>query len=407
MKNSFLISICLMLIGATSKANYWTQKASFPGMQAHGGFSFSITGKGYIGCGYQYDNMSIAYKHLWMYDPLTNSWSQKADFAGDERYFAAGVSINGKGYAGLGSNQSVSSFNDWFEYDPAANTWTQKSSCLLLTFEAAVNTPDFGYVITSDGSISQYNPISDTWQLKAPFPSNLSYLKAFAIGNFIYAGGGYDNQSNSFDNSFYLYSELNNTWQPVASFPGTGRFTAVSFSIGQKGYYGLGMGTQWPLYYTDFWQYNSSNNQWGQAASYPGVPRDAFFNFATTTNGFAGIGAEMLTTIPVYFNDFWEYTPGPLVNVDEYALHSPSMKINPNIVSSECNILLWNMPASISELMITDVAGKVIYRKLLTENGHSFFSETISMADYKQGIYNVILTNKKFMIKDKFVKVNW
>jgi N-acetylneuraminic acid mutarotase len=405
-RNVLYISIGLMFFYGTSHANYWTQKASFPGLQIYGGFSFSIAGKGYIGCGYQYDDMNVAYKQFWMYDPVTNSWSQKADFAGVERYFASGIAINGKGYAGLGRNQLVSVFNDWYEYDPVGNAWTQKSSCPLVNVEAAESTTDFGYIITSTGATAQYNPLTDTWQNKAPFPLNLDYIKTFSIGNYIYAGMGYNNQTGTFNNSFYVYDESNNAWQQKATFPGAGRFTGANFSIGQKGYFGLGFGTQWPLYYTDFWEYNPVTDQWGQAASYPGVPREGFLSFSTSTHGYAGIGAEFTTTIPLYFNDFWEYTPGPLVNVEENAKPIPVMKINPNIVSSVCNIFLWNLPSSQSELIVTDVTGKVVFRKWLTENMPSLRQETIHLTGYSQGIYYVMIMSEKFSLKEKFVKVN-
>lgn len=395
-----------MFIYITSNANFWTQKTSFPGLQAHGGFSFSIADKGYIGCGFQYDNMNVAYKHFWMYDPVINSWSQKADFAGDERYFASGMTINGKGYAGLGSNQVVSAFNDWYEYNPVSNSWTQKSSCPQIPIEAAAATNDFGYVIIATGAMYQYNPVTDTWQSRASFPLSLQNIKAFSIGNYLYAGMGFDNLANTFNNSFYVYDQINNSWQQKASFPGIGRYTGVWFYIGQKGYFGLGLGTQWPLYYTDFWQYNPATDQWGQAASYPGVPRDAFFNFATSTHGYAGIGAEMLTSIPIYFNDFWEYTPGPLVNVKEQTAPIPSLKINPNIVSSICNIILWNIPTSKSELIIMDASGKVCLKKLLPENRIPLLMETVNVTGFRQGVYYVVITGKEFTIKERFVKQN-
>src|SRR6266850_280477 len=98
MKKLFtLILICLTLI---AKADYWTQKATFPGMGLIAPFSFSIGNKGYIGTGSHTNE-------FWEYDPLTNLWSQKANFGGGNRYGAVGFSINNMGYLGTGKNGSV------------------------------------------------------------------------------------------------------------------------------------------------------------------------------------------------------------------------------------------------------------------------------------------------------------
>jgi N-acetylneuraminic acid mutarotase len=52
-------------------------------------------------------------------------WTQKADFAGGNRRFAAGFSIGEKGYLGTGYNEGWTARKDFYEYDPATDTWTQ------------------------------------------------------------------------------------------------------------------------------------------------------------------------------------------------------------------------------------------------------------------------------------------
>ena len=41
-------------------------------------------------------------KDFWEYDPVGNTWTQKADFGGTARYAAVGFSIGNKGYIGTG-----------------------------------------------------------------------------------------------------------------------------------------------------------------------------------------------------------------------------------------------------------------------------------------------------------------
>jgi len=133
-------------------ANTWTQRADFMGRARHSAVGFAIGGKGYIGTergmmvyirktfgstilwptpghrrpisggrhdgmpsllhreqglhrtGEYYDGSSYHnVKDFWEYDPVANTWTQKADFGGTTRQRAVGFSIGGKGYIGLGS----------------------------------------------------------------------------------------------------------------------------------------------------------------------------------------------------------------------------------------------------------------------------------------------------------------
>ncbi|MBK6485143.1 MAG: hypothetical protein IPG01_18920 [Chitinophagaceae bacterium] len=71
MKNLILTPM-LLLVSASLCAqtqDFWIQRADFGGGDCLGAFGFSISNKGYVGCG-----------NFWEYDPLLDSWSQKADF---------------------------------------------------------------------------------------------------------------------------------------------------------------------------------------------------------------------------------------------------------------------------------------------------------------------------------------
>src|SRR5439155_25480349 len=89
----------------------------------YGAVGFSIGNKGYIGIGY---HIGVE-KDFWEYDPVTNAWTQKADFGGTAREQGVGFSIAGKGYIGTGSASNGLS-RDFWEYDPVTNAWTQKAN---------------------------------------------------------------------------------------------------------------------------------------------------------------------------------------------------------------------------------------------------------------------------------------
>lgn len=77
MKN--LLTPILVLISCAINAQGWTQKADFAGSPAWGAVSFSIGNKGYMGTGETSSGFS---NEFWEYDPLTDTWAQKADFGG-------------------------------------------------------------------------------------------------------------------------------------------------------------------------------------------------------------------------------------------------------------------------------------------------------------------------------------
>src|SRR5439155_21289105 len=92
----YILHLCLILLFNfnTEAQNTWTQKADC-GAFFNGAVGLNINGKGYVGL--------ASNKQLWQYDPVTNAWSQKANFPGKFRTgYGTGFTIAGKGYLGTG-----------------------------------------------------------------------------------------------------------------------------------------------------------------------------------------------------------------------------------------------------------------------------------------------------------------
>ena len=106
--------------------NVWTSKAQVGGGDRIYAAGFSIGAKGYIGTGTGDISGFPKYRDFWEYDPVTNTWTQKADFGGTARQNAVGFSIGSKGYIGTGSAPIPT--KDFWEYDPASTTWTQNAN---------------------------------------------------------------------------------------------------------------------------------------------------------------------------------------------------------------------------------------------------------------------------------------
>ena len=196
--------------------NTWTQKAFYPGTGKISAVGFSIDNFGYVGTGNTSGQIGNETKQFWQYNPLNNSWTQKADFGGIQRDRAVGFSINSKGYIGTGYHfdgiNSIS-FADFWEYNSILNVWTQKSTV-----------PD----------LERNNAVSFTTSTKA------------------YIGLGYPDKTD-----FWQYSPNIDSWQLVTPFVGEERLFPSAFSIGNIGYLGMGysVGTLGAIYYNDLWEF--------------------------------------------------------------------------------------------------------------------------------------------------------
>ncbi|MES2619734.1 MAG: T9SS type A sorting domain-containing protein, partial [Bacteroidota bacterium] len=172
--------------------NAWTQKANFPGIRRIDPVAFGIGANGYVGLGSP-TGSGIPYYDFWMYTPGTNSWAIRDSFPGGPRQAANSFVIGKKGYVTLGKDYSNSKTDTW-EYNPASNNWTQKVS----------------------------------------FPIWRDRAYAFSAGSKGYVGLGYPYVT------FYQFDPIADTWTPLANYPSHTRGFGVSFSINGIGYIGLG-----------------------------------------------------------------------------------------------------------------------------------------------------------------------
>lgn len=148
----------------------WTQVASFTGTPRSSAIGFKLNNKIYIGCGViTYPAFNLT-NDFWEYDPLLNSWSQKASFPASSRYSMGYFSINNYGYCGLGKDSSNSfSFPEFFKYDPVLNNWSQVLNCPVTSINGGFTIGNKGYLgcgLSSSLIISnqfwQYTPDSTT-----------------------------------------------------------------------------------------------------------------------------------------------------------------------------------------------------------------------------------------------------
>lgn len=288
--------------------NTWTQKANFGGAPRQLATGFSIGTKGYVGTGRDFTTTpSTYYKDLWEYDPVSNSWTQKADFGGTARHMATGFSIGNKGYLGTGTDLNDIWHNDLWEYNPATDTWLQKASFGLLGRSGAL-----GFTIEGKGYIGlgtffiapyanltrdfwEYDPVSDSWLQKADFKGIARQGSVgLSIGGKGYVGTGGDGSKR---NDFWEYDPVVNNWTQKINFGGTPRFHATGFSINGKGYIGTGFDNN-NLNKNDFWEYSpaSYTYSWSSGETTPSITVSTSGSYTVTLTNSLGCSATSAPT---------------------------------------------------------------------------------------------------------------
>lgn len=284
--------IVILLTSLIGFGQSWCPKADFGGIGRHRGSGFSIGNKGYIGIGHMNGSgVNIVYSDWWQYDPASNSWTQKADYAnGIPNYAAVAFSTSTKGYIGGGTAFA----SDFYCYDPVNNTWTAIATCPVpVGNQAAFSIDDIGYVISND-QLYAYNPITNLWTLKQSLPAfGNAWSSAFVIGGSAFFKNG---------NQLYEYKASQDQWIPRANFPGLATAGSSAFAIYDKGYIISGYSGALSQVTKEVWQFNPATNSWLQLEDFEGSARRFSIGFAIGDRGYIGIG-----TNGINFNDFWAF----------------------------------------------------------------------------------------------------
>jgi N-acetylneuraminic acid mutarotase len=285
--------------------NTWSQRANFGGIARKRACGFSIANKGYIGIGY--DGALTAYSDFWEYDPAANTWTQKGFFPGGSRYDAVGFSIGSKGYVGTGYASGFKS--DFWEYDPILNSWTQKAN-----FAGVPRSSARGFAIDNKGYVAcgvsstllndfwEYDPSTNAWSARASLPAaQREYVSVFSMSGMGYLGLGYN--GTIYFQDWWQYNPATDTWISKAAFPGGVRAETVSFTIGDKCYVGTGGNTNAR---NDLWQYDPSSDQWNQKARFGSTGVSFPASFMINNRGYLATGQDNTSTPK---KDLWEYDP--------------------------------------------------------------------------------------------------
>ena len=253
----------------------WTQRAS---IQADGeeaqkrgyGVGFSVGNAGYVGLGHTYDETRLG--DFWKFDPASNSWSRVADFGGSARHSAVAFVVNNKAYVGTGHDGNH--LMDFWRYDSAADAWTP---------------------ITS---------IRGSKRLGA---------SSFVIGNTAYVVCGENNGITV--NDFWAFNADSETWTEKRKIANVStenydddyniaRRYAASFVMAGKAYITCGDSNSGSLR-GDTWEYDPIADLWQQLTTFEGVNRAGALGFTANGRGYVTTGRGG----SFYFDDTYEFLP--------------------------------------------------------------------------------------------------
>lgn len=318
----------------------WMKRASYNGYARAYACSFTIGDKGYLCCGFRgYTKDYI--NDLWEYDMASGVWTQCESMPVAGRKAGVGFAVNGKGYITTGSMKDGSSsyfVDDTWEYDPATDTWTQKDNFAGGPRDGALafSIGGYGYVGTgyNDDTIGRmmdfyrFNPgaaAGEQWQVVTGFGGEKRrYGSAFVIDEVAYICCGENNGTNVVD--FWKFDGT--TWTQLRDIANTdsdndydddyaiARNSAVAFAIDGYGY--VATGTRSGIT-ADYWKYNPERDLWygdsdddftplSKVHNYPSgaSSREAAVSFSNGRRGFVLTGSSGSSS---FFDDVYELLP--------------------------------------------------------------------------------------------------
>lgn len=394
----------LLFIPFSFSANaQWEQVTSMPeDFRTHHSFGFGIDDVGYVVTGTEFSSAgSQPSKRFYSYNPEKNEWTQKEDFPGPARSYGIGEVYDGKAYFGFGLNDVV--LNDLWVYDPVSDNWSELPSCPCDPRWHPGFTISNGLIIVGMG-LSDLGNRKDFWLYEietkewtqiADYPSDIRHHPYhFSIGDFHYVGLGHGPELYK---EWYRYDASADTWEEMAELPGEGRVAGTQFSWGGKGFVLSGNGEDHESMDTgEFYMYDPELNAWEELTPHPGTSRWAPASFILNDEVYIINGLTLVPDLgyrPV--DEVYKYPLNPVSNVVE--AEEIDFEIYPNPASGFIHIETDSKFESTDMVEITDVAGKVVMRTAA--------KQLIQVSSLSKGVYQLSLTKGNAKSTKQFVKL--
>jgi N-acetylneuraminic acid mutarotase len=346
----------------------WSQRASLPADGRASGIRFTIDGIAYVGGGWSASSLDT-YNDLWAYNPVNDTWTQKADLP-VVRLNAISFAIGGKGYFGTGQSQGGAGYNnDFYEYDPANDTWTQRTSIPggvrggAFAFTMGNKAYVGGGINSTTGGgwpglamLQEYDPAIDQWIEKAMYPGSYRNNSAsFTVNGMGYVAGGWSVGGGVFA-QVYQYDPALDQWSQKTSLPNA-RGGATAFALNGNGYL-IGGASVFPnpIYVADVLQYDPNLDTWTPLAPFPGGNRGGGMAFTLDGKGYHCAGRS--ASGAAVHNDLWEFAP--LGTGVEEAMSSDKLVSYPNPSTGWIRIQMPLTSSGVVSCNLYDLMGKEV-----------------------------------------------
>lgn len=350
MKTKLPLTVLISLLSISAFAQ-WTSRAPFPGIARAKSTTFTINEKMYVLGGVTSSSMVLG--DFWEYDIASNTWMQKPDFPGAERYSAVSFVLGNTGYVATGGNDN-GFLDDMWQYDPVTSQWLQKTGLpatqaqrenqRIEAFAFVINNRVYlgggsGFVFGPNATTNiafndlwEFNPSTNTWTIKSGFPDfigrNMSIASVINGKGYIGLGCNVDQTINH--KSFWEYDAVNDSWTSKADFPANFTADAGCFTLNSALYVIGGVNLNPVSLSNQVYKYDVSTNTWSPLPAFNGGAIAGQISIASGSRAFVG-GGYTSNIIPR--NDFWEFTP---VTTD----------INETVLNEKDGILIYPNPAS-------------------------------------------------------------
>lgn len=382
----FLLVVLYSNAGAQTQYG-WIQKSSLPAPGRHRATALSCGNRGYLGLGHVNSVVDVLYQDWWEYDPGSDTWSQKANYAGGLRYHATGFTIGNYMYVGTGRDPSAALHQDFWKYDPANNTWTSVASFPGAARRGAVSFEIAGYGYTGTGSyyndFYKYNPTTNSWTPVSSLPTGRTSAVGMSLNGKGYCGTG-DVGGNSGD--WWEYNPVTDAWTPKTSLPGLPRMEACGFTMAGRCFVGTGDNYSSGDNYADMWAFNPATNSWVQVADFAGAARRYLVAFSLNGRAYAGTGTSGMN-----YNDWWEY--GTISGEEEYT--APTVNVYPVPSAGPVHFSLSKRLDDAVTCILYDGAGRAVR----ISNFESCTEFTIERDELPAGNYTYSITSGSQFIR--------
>jgi N-acetylneuraminic acid mutarotase len=170
---------------------------------------------------------------LFQYDPVAESWTEKAPMNRPRSWFDA-VALNGKIYAVGGNNGNTSQpENTIEEYDIASDTWTERGAftngidgqCQAVAIKGKV------YTLSADSAatIGELDPLTSRWTALNRLSSPIMDFSKTVVSGRLYMIGGHPVTAMGYSNRVIKYDPVTNTQEDM---PAIGQWMHSTVQVG-------------------------------------------------------------------------------------------------------------------------------------------------------------------------------